>query len=65
VLAPQLPQKRAPGARSLPQFGHFARPTGVPQFEQNFSEPTGLPQFVQTVVRVLVSPLKTVSVCIF
>jgi hypothetical protein len=49
----------------LPQLVHFARPTGVPQFEQNFSDPTGVPQFVQTVVRVLVSPVKTVSLWIF
>ena len=55
-----MPQKRVPGARSLPHLAHLAIPTGVPQFEQNFSEPTGLPQFVQTVARADVSPLNCV-----
>ena len=58
---PQLPQNFIPGARSLPQLGHLASPTGVPQFEQNFSDPTGLPQLVQIVVRVEVSPVKCCS----
>ena len=52
----------SPGARSLPQLVHLARPTGAPQLEQNFSDPTGLPQLVQTVVRVDVSPLNCVVV---
>ena len=55
-----MPQKRVPGARSLPHLAHLAIPTGVPQFEQNFSDPTGLPQFVHTVVRAEVSPLNWV-----
>ena len=42
----------------------WRRPTGVPQFEQNFSEPTGLPQFVQTVVRVEMSPVNWVDAAI-
>ena len=63
VGVPQLPQKRVPGARSLPQLAHLAMPTGVPQLEQNFSDPTGLPQFVHTVVRADTSPLNCVVFC--
>jgi hypothetical protein len=61
--APQLPQNLVPGAMSLPQFLHFAIPTGVPQFEQNFSDPTGLPQLGHSVARALVSPEKTFWAC--
>ena len=36
-----MPQKRVPGARSLPQFLHLASPTGEPQFNgsvENFND---------------------------